>query len=448
MMKLGRLAKAAILLIVPVLSAVAAAQGGQSGPSSGGGTGLDIPSDVQFVTKQEPGIRKATAIVNGDVITESDVDQRLALVLASSQVQVPPDEVQRVRQQVLRNLIDESLQIQAAAQQEVAVEQRDVDAYFARVAQNFHHTVDTFNAYLRSVGSSDRSLKRQIRAEMSWQRVQRRQIEPFVTVGDDEVQAVIARLNASRGTAEYRVAEIFLSATPETSAQVLANAQRIVLQIRQGANFQAYARQFSEASTAALGGELGWVRAEQLPDEIAALVTQMPVGAISDPIPVPGGFSIIALGDKRQILVADPRDAVMSVMQMSITMPAGATPAQAQARAQQFGQATQAMGGCGRAADVAHTVGAELISNDQVRVRELPPLVQQMLLGLNVGQASTPFGSNERVSVLVLCGRDDPPAAAGPNPDEIYTRLNDERVGRRSQRYLRDLRRDAVIDYR
>jgi peptidyl-prolyl cis-trans isomerase SurA len=449
MMKLVRLARAAILLVAPALAVVAVAQGPSTPATSGASpTGLDIPSDVQLIGRQEPGIRKATAIVNGDVITESDIDQRLALVLASSQIQIPADEIIRVRAQVLRNLIDESLQIQAAAQQEISVEQRDVDAYFARVAQNFHHTVDTFNAYLRSVGSSDRSLKRQIRAEMSWQRVQRRQIEPFVTVGDDEVQAVIARLTASRGTAEYRVAEIFLSSTPETAAQVQANAQRIVQQIRTGANFQAYARQFSEASTAALGGELGWVRAEQLPDELSALVAQMPVGAISDPIPVPGGFSIIALGDKRQILVADPRDAVMSLLQMSITLPHGTTQAQSDTRAHALGTATQAMGGCGRAADVARTEGAELVSNDQVRARELPPQLQQMLLNLAVGQATQPFGSAERISVLILCGRDDPPAAAGPNPDEIYNRLNEERVGRRSQRYLRDLRRDAVIDYR
>ena len=77
-----------------------------------------------------PDIRKATAIVNGEVITGSDIDQRLALIVASNQIQLPPEEVERFRAQVLRNLIDETLQIQAAAQQEITVEDRDVDTLF------------------------------------------------------------------------------------------------------------------------------------------------------------------------------------------------------------------------------------------------------------------------------------------------------------------------------
>jgi peptidyl-prolyl cis-trans isomerase SurA len=74
--------------------------------------------------------------------------------------------------------------------------------------------------------------------------------------------------------------------------------------------------------------------------------------------------------------------------------------------------------------------------------------LQQMLLNLSVGQATPPFGSPERLSVLVMCGRDDPPAATAPNAEEIGRQIEEARVNRRAQRYLRDLRRDAVVDYR
>jgi peptidyl-prolyl cis-trans isomerase SurA len=83
-----------------------------------------------------------------------------------------------------------------------------------------------------------------------------------------------------------------------------------------------------------------------------------------------------------------------------------------------------------------------------VRVRDLPPALQEMLLNLNIGQATQPFGGAQRVSVLVLCGRDDPQETSMPNSEEIYRRLSEERINNRAQRYLRDLRRDAVIDYR
>jgi peptidyl-prolyl cis-trans isomerase SurA len=88
------------------------------------------------------------------------------------------------------------------------------------------------------------------------------------------------------------------------------------------------------------------------------------------------------------------------------------------------------------------------VSNDQVRVRDLPAPLQQPLLALSVGQATAPFGSEERVSVLVLCGRDEPAPVSAPNPEAVASTLMEQRVNQRAQRYLRDLRRDAVIDYR
>lgn len=472
-MKLGWLPGATALIAASLLSVGVAAQSGPTGApppapapaaapaqppapaqvpaeqATGQDTsGLNIPADVTFIGNREPDVRKATAIVNGQVITETDINQRLALFLASNRIQLPPDQVQVARAQILRNLIDETLEIQAAAQDEITIAQSEVDDYYSRFSQSFNKTPQEMSEYLRSINSSEQSMKRQIQGELAWQRLQQRRVNPFVDVGDDEVQAVLARLQASRGTTEYHVAEIFLSATPETSSEVQANADRIIQQLRAGASFQAYARQFSEASTAALGGDLGWVRAEQLPSEIATMLPQMPVGSVTNPIPIPGGFSIIALIDKRQIGIPDPRDAMLSLMQISITPPAGTTDAQAQERAQALARATQSMGGCGHAQATAQSLGAELVSNDQVRVRDLPPALQEMLLNLNIGQATQPFGGAQRVSVLVLCGRDDPQETSMPNSEEIYRRLSEERINNRAQRYLRDLRRDAVIDYR
>lgn len=439
-------AGAFLAVAAPLAASGAQPAGNQTAQPVPTGQRLDIPQNVNFVGPQRPNVVRPTAIVNDEIITQTDVEQRLALLLASQRVQLPPEELERVRAQVLRNLIDETLQIQAARENEISIEQRDIDRYYGRFAQGFSHTPQTFGQYLRSIGSSERSIKRQIQGELAWQQLQRRLIR--VSVADQEVQEILDRLNASRGTAEYHIAEIYLSATPETMNTVRANAARIVQQIRGGASFPGYARQFSEASTAALGGDLGWVRAEQLPPELAALVQSMPVGAISDPVQVSGGISIIVLVDSRQVLVANPRDAQLSLMQMSINLPAGTTEALARQRAEQLAQATRSMGGCGRAAEVAQAVGAELVSNDAMRVRELPPQLQQIVVNMAIGQATAPFGTLERISVLVLCGRDDPQAVAAPTFAAIADRLEEERMNRQAQRYLRDLRRDAVIEYR
>lgn len=447
-MKLGTFGRAALMLAGSVAAAAAVAQ--TAGDQGGSADVLNIPANPEIFGDTDPSVVKATAIVNGHVITRTDVDQRMALILLANQAtEVPPEEMERLRAQVLRNLVDETLQIQAAEAAEIKVTQSEIDNYFGQYAQSFGSTPQAFAEMLRSRGSSDRSVKRQIHGEMAWSRLQSSRIEPFVNVGEEEVQQIIERLQAAKGQQEYRIAEIYLSSTPETAAQAQANAARIVEQLRNGASFPAYARQFSEASTAAVGGDLGWVQAEQLPQALAAAAQNLPVGRVSDPIAIPGGYSIIAVQDTRQILTSDPRDAVLSLKQLSITFPEGMTQAQAEPLVARLAETGQTMGGCGNAEKAAAAIGAEVVSSDQVRARDLPRALQDMLLSMNIGQATTPFGSlADGVRILVLCGRDDPVQTDGPSFDQVYAQLNEERVNRRAQRYLRDLRRDAVVDYR
>lgn len=410
---------------------------------------LNLPATINTIGKFDPQVRKATAIVNGDVITGTDVDQRLALVILANSGRVSDEERDRLRVQVLRNLIDESLQIQEAKANEISISREEVNQSFARVAANFKRSVEGFSQYLREQGSSDRTMKRQIEGELAWNRLLRRKVEPFVNVSDEEVKQIADRLTASKGTTEYRVGEIYLSATPENAQEVFNNGRRIIEQIRQGGSFQAYARQFSEASTAAVGGDLGWIRPAQLPDSLAQAVQEIQIGQIAGPIEVPGGFSILYLTDSRKVLVANPRDAVLSLRQITINFPASDTDAQIKAKAEAFGKAAQAMQGCGGADGLAKTFNADVVDNDQIRVRDLPAALQDILLGLQVGQVTPPFGSRaDGVRVLALCGRDDPQTADGPSPDAIENQLRDERINRRAQIYLRDLRRDAIIDYR
>src|SRR5688500_4266804 len=129
-MKLGTFHRAALTLAGTMAAATALAQAG--GAPAGAQSGLDIPQDARFLAKEDPAIRKATAIVNGTVITGTDIDHRMALIRLANNNEIPAEEEARLRAQVLRNLVDETLQIHAAEAQDMKVEQKDVDAYFAR----------------------------------------------------------------------------------------------------------------------------------------------------------------------------------------------------------------------------------------------------------------------------------------------------------------------------
>jgi hypothetical protein len=121
--------------------------------------------------------------------------------------------------------------------------------------------------------------------------------------------------------------------------------------------------------------------------------------------------------DTRKVLTADPRNAVLALKQVSITFPAGTSAAAAEPTLQKFAAATQNIGGCGGADKVAADFKGDVVQSDGVKLRDLPAALQDMMLPMQVGQATRPFGSiDEGVRVLVICGRDEEQSASAPNP--------------------------------
>jgi peptidyl-prolyl cis-trans isomerase SurA len=440
-----RLSLAAVLVSATALTPLIAQTDSDIGTPA---ANLDIPEGQQLFGKNDPNVRRATAQVNGEIITGTDIDHRLALIVAANDNKLPPEELARFRAQILTNLIDETLQIQEAAANEIEVTDAEVNQYFDRVAQqNFNRPPSEVEKYLISIGASVATLKRQIKGELSWSRLLSRNVRPSANVSDDEVNAIIERIKATKGTTEYRLGEIYLAATPESLPAVQENARKIIEQLRQGGNFVAYARQFSEASTASVGGDLGWLSLAQLPQSLATAAAGMNSNQIQA-VASPGGISILLLIDKRQVATSDPRDSVLSLKQIAINFPKGTSEAQVTPLVKRFSEETQKITGCGVADEMASKLGADVVNRDGIKIRDLPAPLQQVMLDLQVGQSTPPYGSLEDgVRVFVLCGRDAPQEAASESFDEIMSRLEEERVNKRARIYLRDLRRDAVIEY-
>ena len=447
--RISRRAWYAAALALGTATAALAQQGTPpAAPAPSSTSTLNLPENPQVFGSAMPSVIKATAIINSEVVTQTDIDQRLVLLALANGGKIPAEEVDRLRQQVLRNLIDETLEIQAAKAEKITIKPADIDKTLQRVAAGVKQTPEQLAQFLETQNSSIKTLRRQIEGEIAWQRLQRAKIESGVSVGEDEVKAVLDKLNASKGTEEYHIGEIYLPAPAGTEEQVMGDANKILEQLKNGGSFAGYARQYSQSSSAAVGGDLGWMRPEQLPDPIAAAIRQMSPGTISNPIANSGGVSIVAVQDTRKILTRDPRDAVLSLKQVSVNFPKGTSRQQAEPVVSSFAEAARNVGGCGGADKMAADFHAEIVQQDAVKMRDLPPALQQLMLPMQVGQATQPFGSlDDGVRVLVICGRDETDPTA-PSYDEVYNQINEERLNLRARRYLRDLRRDAVIEFR
>ena len=187
--RIWTLGRAAALAGACLLTAGLALAQDAGAPSNADDSGLNIPQDVKLLGKMDPNHRHATAKVNGQIITGTDVDQRVALVIAANDgAKITDAELQNLRLQVLRTLIDETLQIEEAKAQKVEAGKDEIeDAYRRLATQRFQQTPEELDKYLRSIGSSSASLKRQIEGELDWNNLIQRNVSPFVNISEDEV---------------------------------------------------------------------------------------------------------------------------------------------------------------------------------------------------------------------------------------------------------------------
>jgi peptidyl-prolyl cis-trans isomerase SurA len=243
------------------------------------------------------------AVVNSDAVTQSDVEERLRLVLASSGLPNTKEIREKAIPQVLNSLIEETLMLQEAIHNDIQVSEEDKQGGFAEIAKQNNFTPEQFEEVMRRSGIPKRTLMRQIEAQLSWSKYIQTVLRPKVNVRDTDVDVRLERLRSNIGRTEYAVAEIFLPIDKaEEEKDVRKLASHLVQELRaKKAPFPAVALQFSRAAGAENGGSLGWVQQGQLPEELDDAVQKLQKGDISDPIRTTSGLHILTLRDSRII---------------------------------------------------------------------------------------------------------------------------------------------------
>lgn len=394
-------------------------------------------------------INSIEVLVNDEPLSSFDINQRLRLVIAVSGGVQSEQEFLKVREQVIRSMVDEQLQLQEAATVELEIAQSQLDEFFVRRAQGLNQTPEQLEQALLSIGSSKQTMQDQMEAEMAWSQLVQGRLGAFVSVSDEEVEAAIQRIYDNKGKFEYRLAEIVLLVdSPEQESVVKANAEELVERLKNGASFPDVAQQLSASSSAAVGGDIGWIVADDLDGAYKEAVEKAAVGEVAAPIRTPGGYVILAVRDRRRILTADPLDAQLNLKQLFL--PADqVTDAEAAAK---FELAVKDLHTrettCGQVTQYAEASGAdEQTEIGMLRVRDLKGPLRAAVQDTEIGKASQLMKMEDGWRVLFVCDRQEPQVQE-PDFDAIYGQIEQQRLSMMARRYLRDLRRDAIIDYR
>lgn len=246
-------------------------------------------------------VQAIAAVVNDEIVSTRALTDRLRLILATSNLPDDPETRRRVEQQVLRVLIDETLQRQEARRLDLRVTAEEVDNALRTIAERNNLTVEQLTQEFARAQVPIETLRDQLTAQLAWLKVIARRIRPQVVVTEAQIDAALRSAPTVSGDRELLLSEILLPLYDrQQEPAVLEDAQRLVAAIRQGADFAALARQVSASPSAEAGGDLGWIATSALAEPLRAALAETQPGQLSPPIRTPAGVQIFLVRDARR----------------------------------------------------------------------------------------------------------------------------------------------------
>lgn len=255
------------------------------------------------------------AVVNSEIITNREVDERMSMVAARMKSQnITPPPRDAFRKQLLERMIVDRAQTQLAKEQGIRVDDAMLDRAVAGIAEQNRMSLQEFRNTLERDGVSFARFREEIREEIILQRVREREVDSKVTVTESELDNYMAS-NQNTGRTEINIAQILVripeNASPEQINQRRQKAEEALQQLRNGADFAKLAATYSDASDALRGGEIGWRTADRLPEIFVEAVANSRPGDVAA-IKSANGFHILKLLGTRK---AEEKAAVPSVQQ-------------------------------------------------------------------------------------------------------------------------------------
>ena len=394
-------------------------------------------------------VLRIAAVVNDEVISVYDLDARLSLVLATSQLRNRPENRRRLAPQVLRRLIDDQIKLQEAKRLNIQVTKDDIDKTLDRIERDNKLPKGGLDGFLNRRGVHKNVLIGQVEADIAWSKVVRRRVRRNVKIGEDEIDEVLAEIEANKGRPEHRVSEVFLPVDePKDEPDARQLAERLLQQLRAGAKFEAVAQNFSQSATAAVGGDLGWIKVGQLDQKLEAVLAKLQPGQVSPPIRTGSGYHLLFLRDRRQGAGMASQEVTVILQQVVLSLPKNTSEAEKDSQMALARTIGEAATDCREMDKLGSELGNPLSGNlGRVKLSSIPAPLRTAVQDLKIGKASQPQLMDDGIIVLMVCSREGGVAAA-PDRKQVSRMLMMRRVDSAARQYLRDLRRAAFVDVR
>ncbi len=252
-------------------------------------------------------VDRIVAVVNSEVVTMSELGERIAVVERQMKRQnTPMPEPRQLERQVLERLILEKAQLQLAKETGLRADEIQLDRAIGRIAENNKMTLSSFRQTLEKDGLNFGRFREEIRNEIMVTRLREREVDDKIQISDSEIDLYIAEAQgpgAPLGDVEYNFAHVLLrlpeQASPESIQAARARADKVIADAKAGTDFARLAASYSDAPDALAGGNMGWRAHDRLPEVFAGALKDLRLGEVTPVLRSPAGFHVLKLIERR-----------------------------------------------------------------------------------------------------------------------------------------------------
>ncbi len=253
-------------------------------------------------------VDRIAALVNGDVITLSEVEQTgrpiFEQVRQTSTAAEREEKLKKARMEVLENLIVSKLLEEEMRKQKIEVPEKDVDAAVNNVLKESGFSENELRKFLAQEGMSYTAYRQKVREELGKMRLVSREIKSKIVIEEDQLRRYYqANLEKFTDAMEVRLQQIFFPLSPNASPgeveTIRGEARAVLERARKGDDFTDLAKKFSRGPEASEGGLLGWFKHKELMPELEAVAFRLKTGEISDLLRSPAGFHILRMLERK-----------------------------------------------------------------------------------------------------------------------------------------------------
>ena len=400
---------------------------------------------------------RVVAVVNDDIISGSELDTRLGRVreqLRQSGTAPPPPDA--LRRQVLERLILRRLQLQIARNSGMRVDDESLNRTILRIAEQNELTLREFRDAVERDGHDFARFREEIRDDILIAEVRRRRVENQINISQRDIDDYISMME-SRGTEadrhRYRIGHILIAvpdgASSEEIDEARGRAERVLEELRAGADFANMAVTHSDGQKALEGGDLGWRLASDLPTMLADAVLRLDTGAVSEPVRSASGFHLVKLVDRQ----GSQRQMIRQTLARHILVTLDALTDNAEARRQLGVLRERIVNGedFGELARIhsddpgSASRGGEL---GWIDPGNTVPVFERTMDSLAPGAISEPFRSRFGWHLVQVLERRDRDATETSRRAEARRRLRARKIEENTQAWLRRVRGEAYVEYR